>query len=280
MWEKKLFVVFCSPSGSTKHVAEVIADAARALPARVATLDLGREHDWSRILDSIKEAGSNVCIFIGSPVYRDLAVPPVMKFIAALPEDAGGFAVPFVTWGGAASGIALWQMATELQNKGFLLAGAARVLGVHSLMWGSETPLGQGHPNGDDDLAIQDLVRLVGTRLQDRNFTALPLSRLDYHPPERAAEMKNKLTAPPGPTPRTVDEAKCTRCGICADECPAAVIELAPFPQFNAGCFDCFNCIRCCPEAAIQPEVTLAQIDERIRKRAEMMKEKPPTAIW
>jgi NAD-dependent dihydropyrimidine dehydrogenase PreA subunit len=278
--EMNLFVVFCSPSGSTKHVAEVIADSARALPAHVHTLDLGKERDWSEVLGAIQASGSNGCVFIGSPVYRDLAVPPVMKFIAALPEVAGGFAVPFATWGGATSGIALWQMATELQNKGFLIAGAAKVLAVHSLMWGSEDPLGQGHPDAQDDLALQGLVRAVSTRVQDRNFTAIPLSRLDYQTPERAAEMKHKLTEPAGVTPRTVDEAKCTLCEMCVDQCPAAAIALAPFPQFNAGCFDCFNCIRCCPEAAIQPKITLAQIEPRIRKRAEMMSENTDPATW
>lgn len=64
------------------------------------------------------------------------------------------------------------------------------------------------------------------------------------------------------------------------DECPAEAITLDPYPQFATGCFDCFNCIRLCPEQAIEPEITLAQLEERIRKRAEMMSERPYTQIF
>jgi len=202
-----------------------------------------------------------------------------MQFVEALPELKGGFAAPFITWGGASSGIALWQMGHSLMQKGLVLAGAAKVLGVHSLMWCSDRPLGQGHPDGDDDMAVRKLVHAVFNRVREGNV-GLPLSALDYQPEQRAAELKQNLAGPRPVTPRTVNETKCNQCRTCMDECPARAITLDTYPQFGAGCFDCFNCIRLCPEQAIEPQMTLAQFDERIRKRAETMNERPYTQVF
>jgi ferredoxin len=274
------FVVFCSPAGSTRHVADVVAAQVRTLSADVHLLDLGKERDWSPALTAIDAAGSDVCLFIGSPVYRDLAVPPVMSFIERLSAMTGGNAVPFVTWGHAASGIALWQMGTALKNKGLLLAGAAKIAAVHSLMWASEEPLGKGHPDARDDLAIREVVTLVGTRVADPDFAGIPLDSLDYQPADRVGEMKRKLEQPLPSIPRIVDEHACSQCAICADLCPAGAITMDPFPRFNEQCIDCFNCIHHCPEAAIEPKMSLTMIEEMIRKRSALMNESPDPVVW
>ncbi|MHB9027945.1 MAG: nitroreductase family protein [Candidatus Latescibacterota bacterium] len=54
----------------------------------------------------------------------------------------------------------------------------------------------------------------------------------------------------------TVDETKCTRDGICVEECPARVIEIkdgsAPTPVRGAalGCIRCGHCVAVCPHGA------------------------------
>ncbi len=42
--EARFFIVFCSPAGSTKHVAEAIRQEQTKRRAETHTLDLGREH--------------------------------------------------------------------------------------------------------------------------------------------------------------------------------------------------------------------------------------------
>ena len=44
--------------------------------------------------------------------------------------------------------------------------------------------------------------------------------------------------------------------------------------------FDCFNCIRECPEEAISPAMPLAKISAMIRERAATFDEQPPTQVW
>ena len=56
----------------------------------------------------------------------------------------------------------------------------------------------------------------------------------------------------------TVDDAKCTRCGICVKECPARIIEMVDpkalptvIPDQAERCVTCGHCVAVCPFAAI-----------------------------
>ena len=54
-----------------------------------------------------------------------------------------------------------------------------------------------------------------------------------------------------------VDEARCTRCGLCAADCPSGIIALeggAPpriAPADEASCIRCQHCLAICPEGAV-----------------------------
>ncbi len=220
------------------------------------------------------------CLMMGSPVYRDMAVPPVMAFIDALPRIGNGWGVPFVTYGRACSGVALWQMAMALQDKGFGIAGAAKVVAVHSLMWPSDHPAGEGHPDADDLQQVRELADGLLLQFSAGEPAALTLESLDYQPAGLASEFKARLDQPWMIVPKTVDEGACTECGVCADVCPVAAVSLDPLPQFGDGCFDCFNCIRLCPEEAIAPAKPIAEIGAGVRQRVEKINEQPLTQVF
>jgi ferredoxin/flavodoxin len=276
----KILIVYSSPAGSTRRVAEVIGNCFSQRNAEVEMLDLAKVHERSGVLDHIKAAGKHSCLFIGSPVYRDVAVPPVIKFIEALPEMVGAFAVPFVTWGQACSGAALWQLGNALLRKGFGIVGAAKVLAVHSMMWRVAEPAGRGHPDKSDVRKIEELAMTLHTRFDSGNIPRLSLDILDYQPRLRGEQMKQKINAPWMIVPKNVNTAICTQCGVCEEECPVAAVALNPYPEFNLSCFDCFNCIRLCPENAIEPAIGMDQIEEHIRERVRTIKERPLTEIF
>jgi ferredoxin/flavodoxin len=49
-----------------------------------------------------------------------------------------------------------------------------------------------------------------------------------------------------------VDQALCTKCGICKKECPYLAIELNPYPVFDQEkCYGCWTCYNRCPQKAI-----------------------------
>ncbi len=278
--DTEIFIVYISPAGSTRLVAQTIGDGFRRRHIEPRMLDLGAVHDPSDMLDRIGKAGKKSCLFIGSPVYRDVAVPPIVRFIQALPETRNAVAVPFVTWGHACSGVALFQMGTGLLEKGFKIAGAAKVVAQHSLMWNTTEPVGEGHPDQNDLGKVQMLAATLAERFESGDIPPLAVDTLDYQPAERAREMKKKIDTPWMIVPKKVDPDKCTQCETCAQECPASAIDLTPYPQFEDSCFDCFNCIRLCPEDAIEPAITLSQIEEHIRKRVRTIDEQPLTQVF
>ena len=273
------YIVYISPNNSPRKVAEVFAGQLRPGAGEVHLLDLSGQSGYDGFIEKLA-ADPQACLLIGSPVYRDMAVPPVMAFINALAPSNTGWAVPFVTWGKACSGVALWQMGSALREKGYQIAGAARVAALHAMMWQADQPVGEGHPDENDKQQVRELADRLLARGDAGTFTALPLAALDYQPAELAAEFKAKIEKPWMVIPKTVDEETCTQCGICEDECPVAAVSLDPYPLFGENCFDCFNCIRLCPEEAIEPGVPMAKIEEMIRGRVTTVNEQPLTEIY
>ena len=279
MSEINYYLVYMSPNGSTARAAAELAGQLEKGGVRVDRLDLANPAGKDAFVEKLN-SDPQACLLVGSPVYRDMAVPPVMGFINALKPAGSAWAVPFVTWGMACSGVALWQMGGALEAKGFRLAGAARVGALHSMMWTADAPVGQGHPDAADRQQLRDLADRLLADGPAGTIQPLPLAALDYQPAEQAAEYKAKLDKPWMVIPKTVDENTCTQCGTCAEACPAEAIRLDPYPVHGESCFDCFNCIRLCPEEAVTAAAPLDKIAEKIRGRVAAINEQPPTEIY
>lgn len=282
MKRKKVFIVYFSPAGSTRHVAKVIEQRFLALGVEASLFDLAQcSNDITvTISQEMKAKDGKNCLFIGSPVYVSHAAPRVMEFIAELKRDIDAFAVPFVTWGGACSGISLYEMGKELINKNFTLLGAAKIMAVHSLMWELEDPLGKGHPDADDDQMIEELVKHVNQKLHADNPNGITLSDLAYQSKENHAEMEkiSLQTAKAHMPERTIDTEFCNQCQVCSDVCPADAVTFTPYPEFGTGCVFCFNCMKKCPEKAINAD--LSEIWQRIRNRAAFFSEQPYSQVF
>jgi ferredoxin len=273
-------IIYSSPGGSTKHVAEVIEAALLQARAPVDTLELWRGNQRTTPLTTPPE-GQRLCLWIGSPVYALHPVPPVLELIDRLEVCSREcFAVPFATYGGVTSGTALEDMGRALMAKGYELLGAAKLLAVHSSLWQSDEPLGHGHPDHEEDELTRSLVQEVLQRLAHSAPEGIGSQALAYQPQkvlDRAAEinLETAMAAHPG---FTVHSERCTQCGICEEHCPAGAIKLDDRPVFGEDCFLCHRCVRLCPEAAITTDTQ--STEQRIRGLAEYFQESPPSAVF
>ncbi len=272
-------IVFFSPAGSTRLIAECIEKNLAGHGMTASVFDLGRTSPEQRaeILESLRQP---CCLWIGSPVYCDHAVPLVMDFIQALPVAPGRYAVPFVTWGGVTSGLALPEMAEALNKQQITPLAAAKMLAVHSSMWTASEPLGAGHPDAEDLARVATLVDTVVDRLAQPTVVPLDLDVLDYLSKALRADAAGKslALAKAGGKPLAADEQLCVQCGDCVEVCPVQAITLAPFPVIDDTCLLCMQCVRTCPENAFpfDGEAMAA----RIRNMAASSDEEKSSAIF
>jgi len=277
---RRCFIVYISPAGTTEAVARTIESVLTDSGESCTAFNLGKKPSGIADMHQALAGDTETLLFIGSPVYSSHAVPHIISFIDQLTPVKNSRAVPFVTWGGATSGVALYEMGRRLLDRGFALAGAAKVMAVHSLMWQLPDPVGAGRPNDDDLNQVALMVSDVIKNADDPATPQLSVDRLNYQPAEHVPEMlqlsvaKAKTILPP----RQVDPERCTQCGYCRDNCPASALDLDPLPVFLPDCFICFNCVRLCPEKAIS--VDIEPVYERIRDRVRHYAESPPTEIF
>ena len=276
----KSLIVYLSPAGTTRHVAQIIEKKLNEMRCEVELFDLGKKEDLTKLKEKGKEGLKNCCLWVGTPVYAGHAVPQIIDFILGLPDGKGSFAVPFVTWGAVTSGLALDEMGRAFADKGYTVLGAAKIVAVHSMMWRSKDPLGGGHPDATDDKMIDDLVCTVHSKFQDDLITPLPLARLNYQPQEVQEWLKtvNIEAAKTMLPPLQLIEEACTKCGICEKECPAFAISLDPFPRFGDECILCYNCVRLCEDDAIKSD--LSQIEGMLKGKVAEQPELPPSQVF
>ena len=256
-------IVFFSPAGTTRRVALHIEHCLAECGITARLVDLGLPAGGPVQAGGLGLDGP-CCLWIGSPVYCDHALPLVAEWIEGLEPSARGWAVPFVTWGGVTSGLALPELADLLQTRGFQSVGAAKVLAEHSSLWAAAEPLGAGRPDAADLAQVRDLVAGVVANLAQAAPVPLDLGRLDYLSPSLRTEAASKSLAKAKsmmPAPRAI-ETRCTQCGECVAACPVGAITLDPYPVMAEHCVRCQQCVRICPEGAFphDPAATATRI--------------------
>ncbi|MBU2547219.1 MAG: 4Fe-4S binding protein [Proteobacteria bacterium] len=263
----KSLIVFLSPAGTTRRAARVIAETLEARGRPVSLLDMARTRSDMEAAISGLDPGD--CLWVGSPVYANRALPPVLDFIDRLSGIGGVCAVP------------LHDLALPLREKGFRLLGGAKVMALHSMMWSCEDPLGGGRPNEEDEAEIRRLTGRVLEKMDAGTDAGLTAEDLNYQSPERQALFhtrslkKTKAMMPP----MVLDPEACTSCGLCVDGCPTNNITLEPVLGLGTDCLLCCNCVRLCHEGAIRNDV-FQVIEGRIRAFAADYDEPAVTRIF
>ncbi len=247
-------IVYFSPSGSTRKVAQQMAEAFTEKLSKVEVIDLTRnESYWNSIqfrqnLYNIINTYDVLCI--GSPVYAHHLHYNVMNFIKNLLPltDKVQFVVPFVTYGGINSGEALHDAEKLLRKNGRRVVAGLKINSEHCLSKAFSTDFNRNLP---DTTAIPYLNELTDKLLQLENIKVSTNGYfLNYQ--KTPVRIRTKLLIgekfwhnhmyPKS----TFDYSKCNGCGICAMKCPLMRIDLKNnLPVVKENALDCIHCGMC-----------------------------------
>lgn len=143
---KSVALCYLSPQGTTGQVGRKIASLLSDHGFITLECDLSRGAGTGSIRSMAKQAGEASLLVVGTPVYADHAVYPVVSFLKDLPDGGGKPALAYVTFGGVSAGVAAYEVTDLLRSRGYSVKGVTSVLCVHSMMFGNEEPVGGGTP--------------------------------------------------------------------------------------------------------------------------------------
>ena len=249
----KSLILFWSIGGTTRQVAERIADGLRSANAECDLRDLrtGVPSDLSPY-DTVG---------VGFPVHYFRAPTVVREAIVALGRLDGRSVFAF-SLNGTSRGAALNRVRSALARAGGTEIGVFTSYGEDNFYpYAREGWLfSPDHPTESELLAAQQFgAGLVFAHRQRLAGGALPPSRPLDSPTHPVHALERMVTGPR--LTRLlysrffrVDPERCTQCGKCARRCPVRNIawERGALPRWGRDCVLCLDCVTTCPAEAVR----------------------------
>ena len=234
--------VFYSPTGTSRKVAEAVAEGMAAAPGMGMHTDV-RYQDLTRDFSSGPLHPCGTVAVVAAPVYGGRVAETAVARISRL-KGEGTAAVAIVLYGNRDYEDALVELQDLLEDRGFKVVAAAAFIGEHSYSrpW---MPIAEGRPDGRD----MDMAKDFGAAAAGKLLAgAMPDGRLAV-PGNRPYKVKG----PHVPQAPLCDDSLCLGCGTCAGVCPVEAISLSSGKVVadSASCTKCCACVKNCPAGAL-----------------------------
>ncbi|MCG8532115.1 MAG: 4Fe-4S binding protein [Desulfovibrionales bacterium] len=182
---------------------------------------------------------------IGAPVYSGRIAPEAMVRLKQL-SSKGAPAVVVAVYGNRAYDDALIELKDLAEKAGFVVIGAAAMLGQHSFST-DEKPIAVGRPDAKDDQAAQKFGKDIVARLAGCNAVS-ELSEVAVP----GTVPTDVLDGRKGASPK-IDVSLCSGCGVCVAGCPMGAISLVDDVAMieYTECTFCCACMQHCPNNAV-----------------------------
>ena len=238
---EKWIIAHFSPTGGTKKVADAIA-AGFAVP--VAEMDLTKA-------DSAVTLGENDGLMAVLPVFAGRVPQISLERLSAL-KGNGQKAVAVVVYGNREYDDALLETRDALEASGFLVVAAAAFIAEHSMA----RSIASGRPDAEDEALC-------------RRFAADVMAKEDDAAPVRVPGNIPYKELKPAAFHPAANEG-CTKCGICARQCPVGAIPMGnPSQTNNDLCINCMGCVEACPVSSrALPDAFLTMISQMLNRNA------------
>ena len=237
----KVTAMAFSPNGSTGKVVQMIA---KEVASRFNVPLLKDDFTLPESRIEHREFCEKDLVVIGIPTYAGRIPNKILPFIQENFTGNGAIAIPVVTFGNRSFDESLKELCLEMDQNGFRILGAAGIVCQHVF----SGKLATGRPDENDVEDILTFAEKCADKLMDEAY-------LDFYkespvgPYYKPLGMDGKPTVFLKAKPKTVEE-KCTKCGICAKNCPMGSIDMANPSIVSGICIKCQSCVKKCPTGA------------------------------
>jgi len=292
----KIAIIQFSPSGNTLNVTKMIVNEMEYRNHEVQLIDITHEkkifleRDFQNFLKE-KIKPHNI-LLIGSPVYAHHLQYHMQDLIKELPSPNdiwGKYAIPYVTYGGISSGIALKEAAGLLKKSGRIIPLGMKVSASHKMTRAfMDEEFNKNIKLNDKLPQITELVARI-MRLENNDHAKCNARSLDYNGllTYLKAEIifKEKIWHEKRYPKIMIDRELCKNCGKCATNCPVLHLSINNnmlYENHHTPCIHCFNCVTDCPYKAIK---LIGDIDKGRAFMSKMIKkngnkEFPETTVY
>ena len=243
---KKVWAVYFSATGTTKKVAECVAEVIGAkLGAEYGTYDFSLPEARKEPLTFYPD---DLVVF-GTPVYAGRVPNVLLKYLETI-RGNGAVGIPVVMYGNRDYDDALIELRDILEKGGLHTVAAAAFVGEHSFSY----ILAKGRPDEADLEEARNFAVKAAEKVVDAVKTKIvePVSvkgipdpyRGYYQPRDRAGNPVDIRKVKP------LTKDTCNNCMICADVCPMGSISRDDVREFTGICIKCGACVKTCPVQA------------------------------
>lgn len=271
----KVVIIVFSPSGHTLKVAEMIKNQCGKYTSSVRLINITRKREFlfetQKEKNLQKELGEYDLLFIGGPIYAGHMERNVLNTIQMLPnpdEKHANLAVPFASYGGAHSFVALEEMGTLLKKKKYKSLLSIKIVAKHTLTDTLAHVMNPDKPGEKEEALIMKAVGHVFEIIKKGNEYLVDQSKSFKY-----SSLKHRILFKIFTQEKIhgkyknvkVDPDKCIMCKKCIHVCPVTMFDfiggkIVMHPDNNR-CILCAECFHNCPVNAIEhPYIEKARI--------------------
>lgn len=234
------YSIYFSPTGGTKKVADIITDS---LNGEYSEIDLCRN------IEALSLNPTDICL-ISIPSYGGRVPGIAIQRLKRITAN-GAKAVLNCVYGNRDWDDTLTELQDTLCSIGFKCTCAIAAVAEHSVFRQFAT----GRPDEQDKVQLHEFAIQIQRVLDNDTAKDLVL-------PGNHGIYKEFGGSPLKP----IANNDCTRCGLCAKECPVNAIDpTSPQTTDSSLCISCMRCVSLCPKHArdFNPEL-LAEIGNKM----------------
>ena len=259
-------VIVFSPSGHTLKTAKMIESSFTEKGDKINLIDITGKTEFlygTGIKKAVeKELDEYDVLFIGGPLYAGHVEHNILNIIKVLPrpdEKRSNLAVPFVTFGGVHSSVALEEMGKKLKRRGYKSLLGIKIAAEHTLTATYSNMIYKDKPGPEEETIVREAVERVIRIVQNEGKMAQDQSKTFKYAPQKerllfrifsqeSFHRKFKTVA--------INAEKCIKCKKCIDVCPVDMFTYSKgvikMHRDNKNCILCAECFHNCPIGAIE----------------------------